>query len=240
MFIKCITRGTRIIYHENRLNGMRRLIVILAIILMIVPLCGCTVTTQEPLKPVPDNVDTTPVLASELLAEWVELKEKYESEGEDTRAMLDELQAMAAEPNPDYKAMYDDYEWYYSSLIWYRTTLRDYYYVSILLGHTTPTADDQLSLRKDTIPFGRPDGDTYTMGELNMEGEGVMHITNMIESYIKECIAGHDSRQDVIDWLDTLEEYLPGYYDMEIGYAYYWVNSILSKQSRYSYVLIEG
>ena len=80
---------------------MRSLIIILAIILMIVPLCGCIVTEQEPLKPVPDNVDTTPVLASELLAEWVELKEDYESEGEETRAMLDELQAMAAAPDPD-------------------------------------------------------------------------------------------------------------------------------------------
>ncbi len=45
-------------------------------------------------------------------------------------------------------------------------------------------------------------------------------------------------RQDLIDALAGLAEFLPGYYDLNIGYLYYTLSQKLQRQSQYSDVLI--
>jgi len=194
--------------------------------------------TTSPPTTVPPNVDTTPILASELQARWEDRKAEYEWRGEEVQEMLDALQVMAEESDPDYEAIGSAFEQYDAEWIKYRTALRGYYHVSVLLEHVTPIEDDLLALKKEMLPFVRPDGETYTMGELNMAGENVMHISNRIRARIEEGIAGLDARQSLIDDLQWLEEYLPGYHDMEIGYVYYYLSSGLFRQSLYSDVLI--
>jgi len=213
------------------------IVIVLALFGMICS--GCISNDSTPTTTVPDNVDTTPILASELLAEWEELLEAYESEKESTQEMLDELLAMAQIPNPNYAKLYQASEEYHDTMLEYRYTLRDYYRASILLEHTTPTVDDLLELKKETIPFDRPDGDMYTMGELNMEGEAYNFRFDRIRDLLLEGIDGNDVQEDIIKELTDLEEFLPGYYDMEIGYAYYIVNQNLNRQAKYSDVLIK-
>ncbi len=194
-------------------------------------------TTTAPTT-VPPNVDTTPILASELQAELEDLETEYEWRGVEVQELLDALQDMAQEPDPDYEAIGSAFEWYDAEWIEYRTTLRSYYHMSILLEHTTPVADDLLALNKETLPFVRPDGDTYDMGILNMAGESIMIRSNDIMSCIEDGIAGQDVREELIEDLQWLEEYLPGYCDMEVGYVYYYLGSALFRQSLYSDVLI--
>ncbi|MDD4281866.1 MAG: hypothetical protein PHW58_06545, partial [Candidatus Methanofastidiosa archaeon] len=91
---------------------MRKGVTVLAILMVLIPVCGCIggdntiteapTTTVAPTT-VPPNVDTTPILASELQAMLVEYQEKYTKESEQVQAMLDELQAMSQELIPDYE-----------------------------------------------------------------------------------------------------------------------------------------
>jgi len=83
---------------------MKRILVLLAVILMIVSLCGC-ISEKEDLEPVPDNVDTTLILASELQAALEGYQVKYPAEGEQLQAMFDSLKSMAEAQTPDYSAI---------------------------------------------------------------------------------------------------------------------------------------
>lgn len=187
---------------------------------------------------VPPNVNTTPILASELQADWAEEKAEYEEGAEEVQTLLDILKDMIQTPDPDYEAIDSSFAQLEEAMIDYRTALRGYYHDSILLEHTTPIEDDLLKLKKDTLPFGRPHGDMYTMGELNMQGESIMNKSGDIRSLIRDGIDGQDVREELIEDLQWLEGFLPGYYDMEIGYKYYHLSYVLFKQSLYSDILI--
>ena len=152
--------------------------------------------------------------------------------------MLDEMQEMVEEKNPDYAEMMDVHAEFKETMTEYLSAQNGYYHDSILLEHTTPTEDDMLLLKKETLPFVRPGGEVYIFGELNMMGESYMWLTNWIESYIYEGIEGQGVREEIIDTFNQLEEFLPGYYDMWIGYVYYYLGSGLFRQSLYSDILI--
>ncbi len=194
--------------------------------------------TTLPPTTMPPNVDTTPILFSELQAERDELLLEYESKGREVQEMLDEMQEMVEEKNPDYAEMMDVHAEFKETMTEYLSAQNGYYHDSILLEHTTPTEDDMLLLKKETLPFVRPGGEVYTFGELNMMGESYMWLTNWIESYIYEGIEGQGVREEIIDTFNQLEEFLPGYYDMWIGYVYYYLGSGLFRQSLYSDILI--
>lgn len=194
-------------------------------------------TTLAPTT-VPPNVDTTPILASELQAEWEELQSEQEWRGAEVQEMLDEIQAMLGDPDPDYEAMGSAFGAYEESWRDYLRALIGCYHASILLEHTTPIEGDLLALKKETLPFVRPDGEVYTFGEVNMAGESVMIKFNKIRSYIQEGISGQDVREALIHELQRLEDYLPLYHDMEIGHEYYHLSYVLFKQSLYSDILI--
>ena len=227
-------------------NNQWRAILVLSILGMFCSGCIANNGNEETAAPtttvapttVPPNVDTTPILSSELQTEWENVSMEYEWRGIEVQELLDTLQTMVQETEPDYETIASVFEQYDTEWIEYRTTLRGYYHLSILLEHTTPTADDLLALKKETLPFVRPDGDTYDMGLLNMVGESIMIKSNDIRSYIDDGIFGQDVHEELIEDLQWLEDYLPGYYDIEIGYVYYYLSSTLFRQSLYSDVLI--
>ena len=217
---------------------MRHLLVILTIILMVIPLCGCTVTEREPLKPVPYNVDTTPIRASELQAMLVEYQEQYTKESEQVQAMLDELQALSQEPSPDYAAIHVAYGRYLTAMegyLWEEPTR--YYKAKVLLEHTTPTEDDLLEIRKDTLPFSP--GIRYSFGSINVTGEGYNIVTtNQIRGIISEGLHGQDVREELIGAFEHLEYVVENYLDAIIGYVSYDLSEVLVRQSTYSDILI--
>jgi len=217
--------------------NMRRVVLVLALMLVIVPFCGC-IAGEGNEETVPPNVNTTPILASELQTEWEELQSEQEWRGVEMQEMLDEIQAMLGEPDPDYEAMEPAFGEYEESWGKYLRALIGCYHASILLEHTEPIEGDLLALKKETLPFVRPDGEVYTFGEVNMAGESVMIKFNKIRSYIQEGINGQDVREALLDELQRLEDYLPLYHDMEIGYEYYHLSGVLFKLSLYSDILI--
>ena len=195
--------------------------------------------TTLPPTTMPPNVDTTPILFSELQAERDELLLEYESKGREVQEMLDEMQEMVEEKNPDYAEMMDVHAEFKETMTEYLSAQIGYYHDSILLEHTTPTEDDLLILKKETLPFVRPGGKVYTFGELNMVGGSYNYlIDNQIKRLIQKGIEGHDVREELIDAFNRLKEFLPGYYDMWIGYVYYYLGSGLFRQSLYSDILI--
>lgn len=198
------------------------------------------VPTTLPPTTVPPNVDTTPILASEVHAEFAEEKIEYEEKGEVVQELLDTLQDMVQAPNPDYEEIDSAFEQYQAEWREYRAALRNYYYYLILLEHTEPIEGDLLKLKKETLPFGRPDGKTYTYGELNMAAESLMMNYHGISSLLEDGIDGQDVREALLIKLQWLEDYLPVYYDMEIGYTYNHLSYYLFEQSLYSDILIRG
>ena len=187
---------------------------------------------------VPPTVNTTPIRASEAQAALAEYQTAMEPASARMVECCGALQAVLLHPNPDYVAIYGAFEDYEMAIQAYEHALYGSLRIEILLAHTTPIQGDLLELRKETIPFSRPEEKMYTFGELNMKGESYMHIIDRIRSEIRDGIAGQDTLNSVIDDCTTLEEFLPGYYDMSMGYIYYDLNQILARQELYSDVLI--
>ena len=226
---------------------MRKGVTVLAILMVLIPVCGCIggdntiteapTTTVAPTT-VPPNVDTTPILASELQAMLVEYQEKYTKESEQVQAMLDELQAMSQELIPDYEAIHVAYGRYLTAMedyLWDEPTR--YYNAKVLLEHTTPTVDDLLEIRKDTLPFSPGIG--YSFGSINVVGEGYNIVTtNQIRGIISEGLDGQDVREELIGAFEHLEYVVENYLDAIIGYVSYDLSEILVRQSTYSDILI--
>jgi hypothetical protein len=188
---------------------------------------------------VPPNVDSTPIRASELQDALTKYQAAYPFEGAQVQAMLDSLQALAAEQDPDYSAIEQLYSQYKLALQNYLQTLMRYFNATILAEYTTPTSGDLLELRKDKLPVARPDGKMCPLGNLELgAGKYYRYKDTLIPSLIQDGLQGQDVRQDLIDALAEFEEYLPGYYDLEIGYSYYSLSQKLQRQSQYSDVLI--
>lgn len=111
--------------------------VLIALFVVCSMLCSGCISDADSLEPVPDGVDTTPLLASELQAMLVEYQEKYTEESEQVQAMLDSLQVMAHERSPDYAAIDLAYGQYLSAMqLYIRMALRPYYEAKVLLEHT--------------------------------------------------------------------------------------------------------
>jgi hypothetical protein len=195
-------------------------------------------TTVAPTT-VPPNVDTTPIYASELQTKMAEAEIAYAAAPANQQECLEALQALLDATDPDYDEIYEAYTDYEAAVMEYEYALYSYWHTSILLEHVTPTSDDLLLLKKDTIPFHRPDGEMYTFGELNMKGESYEYFTDrLIKKLILKGIDGEDTRDDIVEGLGLFEEFLPGYHDVIIGYLYYDLNYILSRQETYSDILI--
>jgi hypothetical protein len=194
--------------------------------------------TTVPPTTVPPNVNTKPILASELLEEWNELQDEFPLKEAEMQETLSTVQAMLVEADPDYELLYEAFTLYQTDVVEYVTTQTYYYKAMILTEHTTPTEGDLLALKKETLPFTRPGGKTYTFGELNMKGESYMALTRNIELLIRDGINGNDVRTDIVDALENLGNFLPEYYDMGIGYVYRKLGSSLYRQSLYSDILI--
>ena len=198
-------------------------------------------TTFPPMT-VPPNVDTTPIFFSELLTERDELLSEYETKGVEVQEMLVEMQAMAQEGDPDFAGLLDVHAEFKETMTEYLFAQNGYYHDSILLEHTTPSKwGNLLLLKKETLPFVRPGGKVYTFGVLNMAVESYNYlIDKQIKRLILKGIEGQDVRGELIDAFNRLEEFLPGYYDMFIGYVYYYLGSDLFSMSLYSDILIRG
>lgn len=194
--------------------------------------------TVAPTTTVPPNVDTTPILASELQARLVEYQERYTKESEQVQAMLDELQAMIQESSPEYEAINVAYGRYQTVMLQYvRMSLRPYYKAKILLEHTTQTKDGQLKIRKDTLPFSP--GKQYCYENVSLMGESFNVIFPFqIGQIIDEGLDGQDVREELIDAFERLENTAEKYLDAEIGYVYYYLSEVLVRQSLYSDILI--
>jgi len=188
---------------------------------------------------VPPNVNTTPIYASDLLERMEEAEAAYGAAPANQQERLEAFRSLLDAPNPDYDGIYQAYMDYEESVMEYEYALYSYWHTSILLEHTAPIEDDLLALKKQALPFGRPDGDTYTFGELNMGGENYEYYTDrLIKPLIREGIDGQDTRDEIIKGLEAFEEFLLEYHDMIIGYLYYDLSRILFRQSLYSDILI--
>ncbi|HHN81182.1 MAG TPA: hypothetical protein ENN11_00985 [Methanomicrobia archaeon] len=195
-------------------------------------------TTVTPTT-VPPNVITTPLYASDLQEKMAEAEIAYAAAPANQQERLEALQALLDDHDPDYEEIYEAYTDYEAAVLEYQYVLYRYYHTSILLEHTTPIEGDLLALKKDTLPFGRPHGDMYTFGELNMKGEDYESYTDrLIKKLILKGIDGEDTRDEIIGGLEAFEEFLTGYHDMIIGYLYYDLSTILFRQSLYSDILI--
>ena len=212
--------------------------IILALLVVCCMLCSGCISDGDSLEPVPDGVDTTPILASELQAMLVEYQEQYTKESEQVQAMLDELQALSQEPSPDYAAIHVAYGRYLTAMegyLWEEPTR--YYKAKVLLEHTTPTEDDLLEIRKDTLPFSP--GIRYSFGSINVTGEGYNIVTtNQIRGIISEGLHGQDVREELIGAFENLEDVVENYLDAIIGYVSYDLSEVLVRQSTYSDILI--
>ncbi len=212
--------------------------VVLTLFVVCCILCSGCISDGDSLEPVPDGVDTTPILASDLQTSLLEYQQKYESKGIEMQDMLYSLQEMAREPEPDIEAIKLAYEQYRQAMMQYqRVELVNYYETKVLLEHTTPTEDGLLEIRKDTLPFSP--GKVYSYGNVSLAGESFCVMARFhIGKIFDEADAGKDVREALIDAFERLEDTAEGYLDMEIGYVSYYLSDVLVRQSQYSDILI--
>jgi len=106
-----------------------------------------------------------------------------------------------------------------------------------LTEHTTPIEGDLLALDKETIPFTGPDGRIYSYEALNMAGESFMFFTGDIERLIMDGVEGQEDRQEILEAIENLEDFLPKYYDVIMGYVCGELSEAMLCQSLYSDIL---
>jgi hypothetical protein len=212
--------------------------VLIALFVVCSMLCSGCISDADSLEPVPDGVDTTPLLASELQAMLVEYQEKYTEESEQVQAMLDSLQDMAHERSPDYAAIDLAYGQYLTAMqLYIRMALRPYYEAKVLLEHTTPSDDGLLEIRKDTLPFSPGIG--YSYGGISLVGESFnVSIRFKIGQIIDEGLAGQDVREELIDAFESVGNTAERYLEAERGHVSYYLSEALVRQSTYSDILI--
>jgi len=215
-------------------------IIIVVLVLSGILCSGCISDGEEtPSTTVPSSVDTTPLLASEAMAAMTELQISYESEEVELQDMLDLVQTMIDAPEPDYTELYSTFNQCNDTILDYRSILRDYYNVSILLKYTTPIEDDLMALNKDMLPFDEPEINMISFGLLNMWAQEFGNYFNITRDLIEDGIAGQDVQEELNTTFGVFVAFLPDYHDAEIGYQYYILNENLTHQSQYSDVLIK-
>jgi hypothetical protein len=226
---------------------MRKGVTVLAILMVLIPVCGCiggdSTTTAAPTTTVapttvPPNVDTTLVRASDVQAALEEYELACEMASIKMQESRETLTTLLEAPALDYEALYLAFENFKAAVTEYESAVFGHLRISILLEHTTPIEGDLLMLKKETLPFSRPGGKTCTYGELEGWGTSYWHLTDRIRYYIREGIDDYDSRDDIIESLAKVDELLVQYHDKCVGYIYYDVSIALFRQSLYSDVLI--
>jgi hypothetical protein len=215
-------------------------IIIITVVLSGMLCGGCISDSGEtPSTTVPPGVDTTPILMSEAMAAMTELQVSYDSKEAELQDMIDLVQTMIDSPEPDYAELYSTFMQCHETMVEYRSILRDYYNVSILLEYTTPIEDDLMALNKDMLPFDEPEINMISFGLLNMSAQNFDRRFGTIRDMIKDGIAGQDVQEELSLNFGEFVAFLPDYYDAEIGYQYYRLNDILTRQSQYSDILIK-
>jgi hypothetical protein len=112
--------------------------------------------------------------------------------------------------------------------------LQKYYRMQILFEHTEPTEGGFLGLKKETVPFDRPDGKTYPFGVLNMGAEGYMVHEGEMRRLIAGGIEGPETSQALLWAIESMDKYLLEYHDIMVGYVYYEMSRNLHFLSLYS------
>ena len=201
-------------------------------------LCIGCISEDDGLESVPDGVDTTPILASELQAALVGYQQAYESKGAEIRDMLESLQAMSMESSLEYEAIDIAYGQYQTAMLQYvRMTLRPYYEAKILHEHTIQTEDGLLKIRRDTLPFSP--GIQYSYENVSLVGERFNVIFPFqMGQIIDEGLAGQDVREELIDAFEGVGNIAERYLEAERGHVSYYLSEALVRQSSYSDVLI--
>jgi tetratricopeptide (TPR) repeat protein len=146
------------------------------------------------------------------------------------KSALGAFRSLAESPESTQDELYLAFSDYDAAILEYERVLIRYYAVLILSEHTEPTESGQLALMKETVPFDRPDGLSYSYEVLNMGAEEYMVHEGGIKLLIRDGITG----QERLDAIDRMERYLPRYHDMMVGYVYYEMNEYLTCLSLYS------
>ncbi len=79
----------------------------------------------------------------------------------------------------------------------------------------------------------------YTFGSLNIAGEGIIRLSHEFTSCLEDGAAGQDVQETLVGYLQRLDESIPEYLDMKIGYLYYSLDWTLTRQETYSDILIK-
>ncbi len=188
----------------------------------------------------PTTVHTLPIYASFLQEKMAESEAAYEAASAEWQRTLEAFLALAGSPDSGQDDLYQAYTDYDAALREYERVLQEYCRRSILTEYTIIIEGDLLALKKETIPFSSPTGMTYTYGVLNMGAEEYMVHTSDMEFLIMSGIGGQESRQELLEAIERMEEFLPEYHDMIIGYVYGKLNKVLVCQSVYSDILEYG
>lgn len=198
-----------------------------------------TVSPPVSQSTLPPSYDTTPLLASEALDAIGKLQLEYQTMELTVSEKLHEAFHAIRYADGDYIAINNAYMLYEDALLSFIKTQNDYLTVKILLEHTDICPEnDTLLLRKDTLPFGRPDGNTYSFGELNMAAEEFMCRRGVLEELIEKGKDGKDMVSEIDAELEELQNFLEVYEDISIGYCYRALSKALFRQAAYSDILI--
>lgn len=200
------------------------------------PMTTVAPTTSPPTSTVtPTSEYLFPKYAHQLHEEIDEKNTACETAMVEWQRALDAFRIMAQSPESGEDELYRAYSNYDAAIREYERMIMKYYSALLLSEHTEPTESGLLALKKDTVPFDRPDGQTYTYGVLNMGGEGYMANEGKIQLCIRYGVRG----QGLLEAIDSMEEYLPEYHDIITGYVYHEMSRYLTCLSLYSDGLVD-
>ncbi len=167
---------------------------------------------------------TFPKYESQLQEEIAEWDTACDVASAEWQNALETLRALAESPDSAQDGLYQAFTDYNAAIQEYERVLQKYYGALILSEHTEPTENGMLVLMNETVPFDRPDGNTYSYGLLNMEAQSYMARSSAVELRIRYGVGG----QRLLDAIDTMEECLLDYHDAIIGYVYNEMNQYLT------------
>jgi len=221
--------------HRNRKNG----VLALTVFLFIITLCGCIgenepMATTAPPATMPTTMYTFPMYAYQLQERIEETSAAFEMASAEWQSALEALQALVQSSNPDQDELYQAFIEYDAAIRAYEHMLQKYYRMQILSEHTEPTEGGFLGLKKETVPFDRPDGKIYPFGVLNMGAEGYMVHEGEMRRLIAGGIEGPETSQALLWAIESMEKYLLEYHDIMVGYVYYEMSRYLHCLSLYS------
>lgn len=232
--------------HETCGRHMRKGLLVLAIMGLIVPFCGCITgegVMETGLQPTttaaPPSTYIFPTYAYQLQEKIAETEAACEAALHEWNRSLEAFRAMAVSTDSSQDGLLHAFGDYDAAIREYERLLMEYYRAQLLLEHTETTESGLLALKKDTVPFDRPDGLAYSYEVLNMGAEGYMAHEGDVKLLIMSGNGGQESFQELLDAIDKMEEYLLEYHDMIIGYVYHEMSRYLNCLSLYSDGLVD-